>query len=656
MYRDGNIIKIDELFNDSTTDPDGLEVMVYIKSGDIEDFLNAIRTQLIYFENLYITADRYIENRPSWTRKTDLKQFINIFNNLKIKRYTHFSVNTCGSNVEPTICLGKIQYPLNKHSLTATKFAFDNQYPIAINFEIGDLEVTPNREQILYSKNNVEKIVKKLDAVQDELDMIIQAQSNNVFTDFTEYIQALRDYKKQIILLKDNDTIISFTHKLSHTNINYKGMTFTRDVLKLYESVYQIDLFENKISFYIQGGKIYTKSSLNVYTVNLNYLTNVYSLNNSSSRYFGKNYICDISKLSNIAKDYLRSLYPSSEKCIGVKPFTKKQIAKTIFNYFKSNHFKTYHNYYVDRRALKILIYEIFKYLDKIPTFDNSDVPQKFIDDRNAELALLRKNSTSSTPKINYNEELNLFVLRRSDRYSGDLNITSDSRRISLQKLKNCEVFKNPVIYSVKDNLHLRALCQIFNEMRDSSYRKYTFIEIAPTKIHLLANLPNFIRFENFMDVKYSRIRRIATAKYINDTYPYLETLYNCRSDLKKISIPLSECINRTYNYIRDNTSDTYYYNHSVLIKEVQTEIYELCKNHNYYDEEMLGYVNQNKKMLTNARFITLCTTDSGKLNNKIINFIVQHILSNKLFKLNPESVKKLKKETIYNIEKNENN
>ena len=70
---------------------------------------------------------------------------------------------------------------------------FDKYYPISVNFEIGDLEVTPNREQILYSKTNVDKICKKLDAVQDELDEIINSQIKTDFTDYNEYINVLEN-------------------------------------------------------------------------------------------------------------------------------------------------------------------------------------------------------------------------------------------------------------------------------------------------------------------------------------------------------------------------------------------------------------------------------------------------------------------------------
>ena len=83
MYKDGNHIKIDELFNDVTTDEDGLEVMVYIRSGDYRDFKNAIQTQLCYFEDLYVTFERF-------KIYTEHETFAKSFNNLKIKRYKNF--------------------------------------------------------------------------------------------------------------------------------------------------------------------------------------------------------------------------------------------------------------------------------------------------------------------------------------------------------------------------------------------------------------------------------------------------------------------------------------------------------------------------------------------------------------------------------------
>ena len=59
MYKDGNHIKIDELFSVPTEERDGLEVMVYVKDADVVEFRRAMKNQLVYFENLYINFDRY---------------------------------------------------------------------------------------------------------------------------------------------------------------------------------------------------------------------------------------------------------------------------------------------------------------------------------------------------------------------------------------------------------------------------------------------------------------------------------------------------------------------------------------------------------------------------------------------------------------------
>ena len=87
----------------------------------------------------------------------------------------------------------------------------------------------------------------------------------------------------------------------------------------------------------------------------------------------------------------------------------------------------------------------------------------------------------NAKPSIDWNQEVNLFVLRESDRTNYDgISITSDATRMSLKYIKTVWN-KFPVIYSIKDDYALKELCYLFKYTTEIN-RKYRFVEIAPTK------------------------------------------------------------------------------------------------------------------------------------------------------------------------------
>ena len=639
MYKDGNIIKIDELFNDTTTDKDGLEVMVYIKPGDIDNFKYGIKNQLVFFENLYISFDRH------W-QKSNI-EFAEKFNNLKIKKYKNFSVNSFNANNDTTLCLGKIQYPLNKYSLSNTKFKFDKYYPISVNFEIGDLEVTPNREQILYSKTNVDKICKKLDAVQDELDEIINSQVKTDFTDYSEYIDVLKNSNTKIILFEESDKTISFNCKINSSNITFNGQQYNKDLVKLHDFIFDNSGFIKEfVSFRTYNDKIFTKLD-NVYIPSIN---GIY--NNAILDYGGelnrKTYIANYSEMSNIAKEYIRQTAHNSTFFLKkIKPYII--IRKLIIKLEQFNTRNSYNNISYDSRTLKIVIRHLFEKLSEIESFDNSKISKTFIANR-ATLIKSQKGTTNTVIGINWKEEINLYILRRSDRTSwGNISVTSDPKRISMDDLKN-KWNKNPVIYSDKDDTSFRELFYIFEYVNNNDFNRYKFVEIASTKKHLLKQFPNFIEFKDFMNVEYKKIRILATARLLKERYPYIDTLYNVRRQLSQVSTTLGEVVEKLYVYIKDNDLNRHYCNYNPdLLKDID----KLCKDNNYYDEELLGYFNQHHKLLENSKFITLI---QSSVRDETVNFITDYVLARKLFMPNLDTVKRLKEQTIFNKIENENN
>ena len=278
-----------------------------------------------------------------------------------------------------------------------------------------------------------------------------------------------------------------------------------------------------------------------------------------------------------------------------------------------------------------------------IKKFSEKNVPKSFIDRKKAEekaKRALRKNNGT-----NWNENLNISNLRKSDRGYNQVTTTSDT--YSLTKIK--EKYRKQTVYSDKDDKKLRTL---FNVLINVS--NIQFVEVALTRQKLLKNFQNFVKLEDFMSVEYKLIRQIATAKLIEQEIPYINRLRNMSYSLAKISTKLYDVVmelsdyNRKYLGLRMSDQE----------KELINEILLLSQDKNYFDEVTRGVLNENLTMLKNAEALLLLV-DENNYNKVIpdsrINLAVDYVLARKLFRPDVSAVVKLKKETILNI-KDESN
>ena len=150
------------------------------------------------------------------------------------------------------------------------------------------------------------------------------------------------------------------------------------------------------------------------------------------------------------------------------------------------------------------------------------------------------------------------------------------------------------------------------------------------------------------MSVNYKRIRMIATARLLKKEYPQIQELYYRRKAINEISTKFYDVILKLQEYIVDNSLK--HWNKKEL--ELYEDIDEMCKKHNYYDEEIMGYVKKNHKLLENFKFLTLFPVTYEGIPKDLINFAVKYILTEKLFTPDITAVKKLREETIFNIKK----
>lgn len=627
MYKDGNSISIDLLHQSPTTETNGLEVKVEIKNHfDIARFVEAIETQLVYFENLYFIDSLSDEQDRAFD-----------FNNFQIKSFDNFLVNNLGNQEEVDIVLGKVRYPLNRNFFTFHS-AFEDRYstPISLKFDIGDLDVTPNREEILYSQKNITKIQEKLDLSFKEILSIFNSVSNKDYDNLEKYVEALKA-PNTICLLEGTDNFSSieatidqfYGNNVLDRKITLLGQSYnSKEFLDNYTSVMRAGIIA--LEYSLKGDKIYRE---------IGYLT-LGNIKNSFSSYLR----CEVSSLKKVSKQYLRE---EVHKDSIINPKLSKNYFKKVLKSIKkrvSEQTNSKFNYKIVKLILKNAIYN----LSNIPVFDDTKVPQQYILAEKEKARLKRANAK----KVDWSENFNLYVLRKADR--GYNSVTSDSKTHSLKDFSTS--FKELVVYDSKDSDKLRKLFLMFKDIRGVS-----FIEVAPTKKKYLKEVDNFIELKDFMDPTKSKLlRKIGTVYLINKLIPELSKLYSISSSIRKVSSTLADTIEILFDYCREYSPRLDRF--SSKETELHEEIYNLCEEHNMFDLEMKAVLEGNKDTLIKSKIFLLFAEKENSYSSKMIipqskiNLIVDYLLARKLIRPDLKAAQKAKKETIFNINPDENN
>lgn len=172
MAKNGGGIDIDLIASTKTDEKNGVEIK--IQTRNIADYSSAIRS-LAYISNLYIRIEGFPEGSCNYDDNS-FCSLIDQFNNRKVFAKKHFKCNSFVSRREAAIILGNIVYPidlskimpLSKYNIGS--FELKNILRnIQIPFEIGSLDVTPNREALLYSPRTIQTLKSGIEEAIDEI-------------------------------------------------------------------------------------------------------------------------------------------------------------------------------------------------------------------------------------------------------------------------------------------------------------------------------------------------------------------------------------------------------------------------------------------------------------------------------------------------------
>lgn len=283
MIKSGNSITTNLLLEKATKEKNGVEVTIK-NLTTLETYKNVLRS-IVFFPNIYIDGAGVSGDN---------------INNAKIKKFTNFAVSSV--SVDNKLLLGNVLYPCDRNHFSSEVNTFlDNiKYSgIAIKFEVGEINITPNRENIIYSSDTIKLIEKRVLDTKQEIEDMIKLKYAKDYTNIEEYYKLVSSTITYDPLTDDLAPYRGYTVRLHSidNDVTFKG----KDLRSyLYEINALLCFTLPKCKGVVYDGKVYTATSA---PLNANDLKKVRNKNILV--------IQNNTRLMAVIKAYLRDNYPN---------------------------------------------------------------------------------------------------------------------------------------------------------------------------------------------------------------------------------------------------------------------------------------------------------------------------------------------------------
>ena len=216
MVKSGNSITTNLLDERPTTEKNGVEVTIK-NIGDLTPFDKALQF-IVFFPNVYIdgadSADR--------------------INGTKLKRFKNFAAASI--QIEHKLLLGNVLYPCNKYHLSYDAQQFINKISntgIVVKFDVGEINITPNRESIIYNSDTIKKIEDRISEAKKELESLVDAKLTKDYNNIEEYFEAVSNvvcYDPVADELTPHFGYRVEPSSMTSTSITYRGVDLREDI------------------------------------------------------------------------------------------------------------------------------------------------------------------------------------------------------------------------------------------------------------------------------------------------------------------------------------------------------------------------------------------------------------------------------------------
>lgn len=592
MYEGEDVNTIDLLYEAPTDKENGVKVIVPVNSYDRTDFVNKIKEQLAYFQNVYFNVD-------------------GISNDFSIFRSENFQWSPLSNDNKLHICLDDVYYPIDFGKLGIDSINF----PIALRFGLTDgIFPTPNRESIRYTKDAKENIIKKLRMVAD----YFVEKYNESVTDTDDFTKIIEFYEKDALNISLLKKQLNVKLLLQYSTLQVKEPKMKNinvlNLQKLYHNrMYFLNEYE--VKHRLENNK-FKSNDRGYYTVKIDHIMEgdvlVYS-----------------DRISGHMKDYLKQHYPTPKwkdrKFImkKVRPFTLGAYAKDRINKDYQTYYDLLNLKYVPRNEWRTAIKEfqsiMAPIMKNIINIDEIQIPKPWLDAR-------------KKVKINVNNGSGGRRIKLKGELSGK-QVSALEREVANKYGKLV-----PTIYNL-ENMINNPFLSIYGGQNDAGTLDKLFSVVDDCKVKLvvfsdreLKNMEkveyhNWMPISKFMKGDNKPFKRLVTAYLINNLYMTHRSAFNKIDELNQVSTDLADKVRKLDAY-----RDVHFKNGNSTIYEAMLEVAEA---NNAFDGEIYPIYREVKAILDKFTFInTMCKVMSGWGDNSgIINVLKD------LFKYNKQRV-----------------
>ncbi|NJO64510.1 MAG: hypothetical protein HC836_42120 [Richelia sp. RM2_1_2] len=452
--------EIDLMYEKPTTEHNGTEVKVPIIEKDLSMFTQEINRQLYYFDNIIFEGFHELG-------------FKNINNKYTIYHGKEFIYRTDeGNSLDPNIhiCIGRVAYPINYTSLGLSSYGLN--IPIAIKANIGDVDVTMNREALEYNESTRDFIIKKIDLIKKELMSMYEKQCSKIQT-VEDYLIHLSGKSLLKIRKKDvlNITPIIYNQtKVKFANFKYDLLRPILDNTKIIECFYFYRTYGQRSSKYDdESNEVYKDTYLGVKK-----LVNGYSLQ--------KDFVRKLIKQSYLASKHKRFYVFIKQPYTHDMDFMAETIAKKFGTTLTDE----------VKKEIIALYHETVSYVESYTmNYDSIIVPQAFIDLKKQKNKL--KEYSKKILKVKYGND-----------FTGKRNYDT----ISIEKLS---LFHGKIFYGTNDeNDKIKSSHTIFKtvfgdkhianiyDSKKTNKRGIMFLRTNPSNLKYIKLLRNSYHIDLF--------------------------------------------------------------------------------------------------------------------------------------------------------------